>query len=148
MIPVLLESPYAGDAQRILYNVRYARACMADSLRRGEAPYASHLLYTQDGILRDGVPEERAQGIEAGLLWGKFAEKSVVYIDMGISEGMKQGIARAEAEGRPVEERKLGRNGLATLFGADVCEATGKHWPCGGCSRCKDCEYCKCHKRR
>ena len=41
----------------------YARACVADCLRRGEAPIASHLLYTQPGVLDDDVPEERAQGI-------------------------------------------------------------------------------------
>ena len=32
---VVLESPYAGDVAR---NVRYARACLRDSLLRGEAP--------------------------------------------------------------------------------------------------------------
>ena len=31
---VILESPYAGDIER---NVAYARACLRDSLLRGEA---------------------------------------------------------------------------------------------------------------
>ena len=53
---VIIESPYAGDVER---NVRYARAAMADCLKRGEAPFASHLLYTQEGVLDDDIPGER-----------------------------------------------------------------------------------------
>ena len=101
---VILESPYAGN---IVRNVAYARACVRDSILRGEAPLASHLLYTQKGILRDVIPEERKLGIEAGLAWGKHAELTVVYADFGVTEGMKKGVARAEAEGRPVEVRSL-----------------------------------------
>lgn len=102
---VVLESPYAGE---VALNVAYARAAMRDSLLRGEAPIASHLLYTQDGILDDLVPEERVRGIEAGLLWGALATASVVYVDRGFSGGMIQGIERARKEGRPVSYRVLG----------------------------------------
>ncbi|MBZ9847213.1 hypothetical protein LB565_04320 [Mesorhizobium sp. CA14] len=102
---VILESPYAGDVDR---NVAYARAAMRDCLARGDAPAASHLLYTQPGVLDDGNPEERARGIAAGLAWGRVAEATVVYTDRGISNGMMQGIERADAEGRPVEWRTLG----------------------------------------
>lgn len=66
---------------------------------------ASHLLWP--GILDDAKPEERAAGIEAGLAWGRAAEATVVYRDRGISDGMRQGIFRAVAEGRPVEHRRL-----------------------------------------
>lgn len=101
---VYLESPYAGNVE---FNVKYARDCMRDCLKRGESPFASHLLYTQEGILIDGIPKERAHGIEAGLVWGQVAELTVVYEDYGISEGMRGGINRAKAEGRPVEYRRL-----------------------------------------
>ena len=101
---VVLESPYAGDVER---NVAYARLCVRDCFLRGEAPIASHLLYTQQGILDDTIPEERKFGIDAGLAWKSFAQATVVYIDYGISEGMQYGIQRAEAEGRPVEYRKI-----------------------------------------
>ena len=101
---VLIESPYAGDVAR---NERYARACLADSLARGEAPFASHLLYTQPGVLDDTDPAERRQGIQAGLAWGARATLTAVYDDLGVTEGMRQGIERAEAEGRPVEVRQL-----------------------------------------
>jgi len=101
---VILESPYNGDVER---NKQYARAALRDSLKRGEAPLASHLLYTQPGVLRDDDVVERAMGIAAGLAWGRHAEATVVYQDLGISPGMWQGIERAEREGRPVERRNL-----------------------------------------
>ena len=101
---VIIESPYAGDVEE---NTSYARACMRDCLERGEAPYASHLLYTQPGVLDDDDPDERAQGIEAGLCWGEKAEKTVVYVDRGISKGMMQGIDRAHKSGREIVFRSL-----------------------------------------
>jgi hypothetical protein len=111
---VIVESPYAGDIAR---NVAYARAAVRDCLLRGEAPIASHLLYTQPGILDDAVPAERALGIQAGLLWGEHAEATVVYADLGISRGMEFGIIAAEKAGRVVEERTIGSSW--TGWGAD-----------------------------
>lgn len=101
---VIIESPYAGDVER---NTEYARKCMRDSLMRGEAPYASHLLYTQPYVLDDKIPDERKLGIEAGFVWGEVADATVVYIDYGITPGMQKGIERAIAAGHPVETRKL-----------------------------------------
>ena len=112
---VILESPYAGDVQA---NIEYARACVRDSLSRGEAPIASHLLYTQPGILNDDVSEERQWGIDAGLAWRAVAEASVVYIDRGISIGMGYGIETARASGLPVEYRKLNYNPTQDIEGS------------------------------
>lgn len=102
---VQIESPYAGDIER---NLRYLRACMRDCLLRGEAPYASHALYTQPGVLRDEVPEEREHGIQAGFAMRCAMDKTVVYTDCGTSGGMKYGIAHAESIGHPIEYRTLG----------------------------------------
>lgn len=104
MIRVILESPYAGDIEA---NTTYARRALRDSLLRGEAPIASHLLYTQPGVLDDGHPQEREMGIQAGLAWGHEAALTAVYCDRGISRGMRYGIERALQEGRPVEMRYL-----------------------------------------
>lgn len=101
---VLIESPFAGDLET---NLKFARACMRDSLDRGEAPFAMHLLYTQDGILDDDKPRERNWGIEAGLAWGKYASKTVVYTNLGITPGMEVGIQRAREQGREIEYREL-----------------------------------------
>lgn len=104
---VILESPYAGDIET---NLQYARACVKDALHRGEAPIASHLLYTQEGILDDHDPRERQLGIQAGLAWLAVAQRSVVYTDRGISPGMQQWIEAALRAGIPVEYRTLPSN--------------------------------------
>jgi hypothetical protein len=101
---VIIESPFAGDVAR---NIRYARAALKDCLERGEAALASHLLYTQPGVLNDEDEVERVIGIEAGLAWGKVADATVVYMDLGITRGMTLGIERARQENRPVEFRTL-----------------------------------------
>jgi hypothetical protein len=110
MTPVILESPYGSDDPAIIArNVRYLRACMRDCLLRGEAPYASHGLYTQEGVLRDDVPEERELGIAAGFVWRSvLAVKTVVYQDLGTTRGMNQGIHNALEHMHEIEYRKLG----------------------------------------
>ncbi len=105
---VIIESPYAAEtAEGIRENVEFARRCVKDSLSRGEAPIASHLLYTQPGILDDTITEERQQGIDAGLAWRDVAEMTVVYIDRGISDGMIYGLEAARKAGVPIEIRIL-----------------------------------------
>ncbi|SPL63122.1 DUF7768 domain-containing protein [Ochrobactrum soli] len=99
---VIIERPFSGDVVR---NTEYARACLSDSLRRGEAPIASHLLHTQ--VLDDMRHDERELGIEAGLAWYRVAEKCIVYEDRGTSGGMMTGIRRAKQFGVPVEYRRL-----------------------------------------
>lgn len=109
---VIIESPYAGTSSFFpirLYqrwrNRRYARAAMRDSLDRGEAPFVMHLHYPL--VLDDDNPFERDLGITSGLQWGRGAELTAVYADLGISNGMTRGIEHAAICGRPVEYRKL-----------------------------------------
>lgn len=99
---VILESPYAGE---VALNVAYARACMRDALSRGEAPIASHLLYTQPGVLDDAVHDERALGIAAGLAWRKVAEAAVFYCGLGWSNGMRAAREVYDRDGFPYEIR-------------------------------------------
>lgn len=101
---VIIESPFAGNVQE---NILYARMAVRDSLLKGEAPIASHLLYTQEGILNDDIKEERQHGIDAGLAWGSVATETIVYIDKGISRGMEYGIQRAINDGRKITFRSL-----------------------------------------
>lgn len=102
---VIIESPYAGEIEA---NVVYARAAMRDSLNRGEAPIASHLLYTQPGILRDEIEEERNWGINAGLAWRDAADAVVFYVDRGWSRGMQFARSVYDDEGKPYEIRTIG----------------------------------------
>ncbi len=108
MIPVVLESPYQGD---VIANVEYAKECALDCLSRGEAPFASHLLYTQ--MLDDKIPEQRTLGIEAGFAWGEWAHKVVVYTDLGISPGMRKAIEWFTGRFKTVEFRSI-------RFGSEV----------------------------
>ena len=101
---VVIESPYAGNSEA---NIAYARRAVRDSVLRGEAPIASHLLFTQPGILDDEKPEERAMGIAAGHAWIEIADLVAVYVDRGISGGMREGIERAKRERIPIEFRSL-----------------------------------------
>lgn len=101
---VILESPYAGNIDK---NVWYARKCLRHSLLLGESPFASHLLYTQDGVLDDSYSSERLLGINAGLRYYEHAKLSAVYTDLGISDGMLKGIEIAKMLGVPICYRKL-----------------------------------------
>ena len=101
---VVLESPYAGEVEA---NEEYARAALRDSLLRGEAPIASHLLYTQPGVLDDNITADRTLGMLAGAVWAELAEAAVVYTDRGISSGMQYGIRHARRHGLPIELRTL-----------------------------------------
>ena len=117
---VLIESPYRGKGYTSLdLNLKYARACMRDSILRGESPFASHLLYTQEGILDDKNPEERKRGMQAGWAWGEHADLSATYIDLIDNwehfVGIAQGVVRARHVQRPVEFRNLPEDVLNSL---------------------------------
>lgn len=102
MILTILESPYSGVIWR---NELYGRMCMLDSLKRGEAPYASHLLYTQ--CLDDHNPEQRDRGMRAGFAWGEFADLRAFYCDRGFSRGMIEGLKQACLYRQPLAFRSL-----------------------------------------
>ncbi len=99
---VIIESPFAGNVE---VNKAYARECLLDSLRRGEAPFASHLLYTQ--VLDDSTAFERTLGIEAGFAWVEKSDFTAVYTDLGTTYGMKQGIDRARSRNKVIVYRTI-----------------------------------------
>lgn len=109
---VLVESPYRGNNyNNVELNVRYGCACLRDCLLRDEAPFASHLLYTLNGVFDDKNPAEREKGIKAGWAWGEAAELSAFYVDL-ITDwkhfvGIARGYKRAIEKSRPVEFRNL-----------------------------------------
>lgn len=97
-------------------NKAYARACLRHSLLQlGEAPYASHLMFDQPGVLDDASPFQRAVGMSCGALWDAHAQCVVLYCDLGISSGMNEARLRAVRRGIPVEYRMIG-TGSALFF--------------------------------
>ena len=117
---VIIESPLAGNTAR---NIRYARLCLLDCLRRGEAGYASHLLYTQ--VLDDTSPADRELGMAAGFAWNEVADIAAVYTDLGVSGGMLAGMGRHESKGTPVETRVLPADLMALLDQGDMRSTPG-----------------------
>ena len=121
---VVIESPFAADKSKmptpllekgeqsvwcelqVQKNLQYLRAAMHDCLvHHKEAPFASHGLYTQPGVLDDDIPKERELGIQAGFAFREVAELSVFYVDLGMSKGMQFGLDHANQHARPVEYR-------------------------------------------
>ena len=108
---VIIESPYKpkdnvlNPVTALQENLEYARRCMSHSIGMGESPFPSHLLYTQ--VLDDNRPDERETGMFLARSWYDVADMCAVYVDKGVSEGMKKGIEYARYVGLPVEERSL-----------------------------------------
>jgi hypothetical protein len=120
LVRVGIESPFAAPTpEGIEENIAYAKAAVNDSLHRGEAPYASHLFFTQPGLLDDTDPDERMLGIMAGKKWEEVADYTAVYVDRGLSKGMRLGIDICKKLGRPIYFRSLGEEHL-TEAGRDV----------------------------
>lgn len=97
---VYIASPFRGSTkEETRQNIIYARFCMLDSLERGEAPYLSHLLYTQ--VWSEA---SRESGLRAGDDWRRVADLIACYTDLGTTEGMR----RALTSGHPhVETRGI-----------------------------------------
>lgn len=124
---VIVESPFSDpDVNIVLRNIEYAQQCLGDSLNRGEAPIASHLLYTQ--ILDDNDPKSRTLGISAGFAWMDKADLIAVYADNGISKGMQAAIERANMLGIQITFRTLSECPNAQTTNASTCEVTTKEW--------------------
>ena len=101
---VMIETPLMAKGERTVnMNLDYARRCMKDSLEKGEAPFAMHLLYTQ--VLDDTIPEEREQGMTCGLAWLLRAEAVILYCDYGVSSGMKAAYKKALTNNLAIELR-------------------------------------------
>jgi hypothetical protein len=111
---IFIATPYRAEtAEGWERNLRYARAAMHDSIERGEAPFASHLLYPQ--VLADTNQEQREYGIAAGIEYLKICSALAVYEDLGKTAGMELEIRAATDTGIPVVFRSLGPRWLRSL---------------------------------
>lgn len=108
---VIIESPFApdpkldtqGQLNDSLNKHSYLDQCIRDCIGRNESPYASHLMLTT--ALDDRNIEQRTQGIEAGLAWKRVADKTVFYLDLGESTGMKLARSYCVQYGFAFEDR-------------------------------------------
>ena len=116
---VIIESPFAGTGatqsekdRDARMKLRYLRFCLRDSVMRGEAPFASHAIYTQPWVLDDNDPQERLLGMTCGFVWREVATFTAVYTDLGITDGMIEGIEHADSIGQAVVKRTLDSHAL------------------------------------
>jgi hypothetical protein len=110
-VVVDIESPYGStDPEERSRNRRYARALVKWALKQGYVPFASHLIYTQPGVLNDLDEEERKRGILAGkVLMGEVGQRiAVAGLDLGVSNGMKLGLGWHRDNNSDVRRVRLG----------------------------------------
>ena len=99
---VIIETPWRGMGER---GLNFARACMFHSLNNDEAPFASHLLYTQ--VLDDDLEADRKLAFNAARNFYNVCSYIAVYQNLGISPGMEWGINQAQKWCKPIEYRTL-----------------------------------------
>ena len=103
---VIIESPYAArTVQGLVVRRNYLKACVQDSMERGESPLAGHGFYTQ--FLNDRDPRARKIGMTLAKQWMYVCHFVAVYLNYGWSPGMVEGVRLARLVGKPVEERHL-----------------------------------------
>ena len=106
---VIIESPYRGLTPRAVQrNIQYAIAAMKDSINRGEAPFLSHLLYTN--ALDDRIQSERELGIVLGYTWWSKGVPICFYCDLGWTEGMVNAKLVAQRMHIRIEERYVAKD--------------------------------------
>lgn len=98
--PILQAQVMKGNGTELDRNIEYAQALTRRALKAGLAPITPHLYITQ--CLDEKKPQERAQGLAAGLELLKGCDFMIVGDKYGISEGMYREIETAKALRIPV----------------------------------------------
>jgi len=108
MDKIVIETPFLGLYPRTFQHFKYCRACLRDSLSRGEAPLPSFIFLMFDGLVDVKDVKSRKGAALAANTWTDIAQKLVIYIDLGITDAMKDRIRSAKDLDQVVEYRKLG----------------------------------------
>lgn len=137
MRTVYICSPYrAADSAQLDRNIDYAQALTKQAIEAGLAPITPHLYMTQ--CLNEDKPEERAEGMAAGLTLLKRCDFVIVGVKYGISEGMSAEIAAADAAGIEVvnadklrykleHDRRAWLEEYAKLHACEFCRGSRIH---------------------
>lgn len=121
MSVVMIESPYSGDIDR---NIRYLALCGFDAgVLHDECVYASHGWMTQHPRAKHFFVSDydekwdvlrRDQAICMSQRIRHRCDKTVFYVDLGWSSGMKAAKAYCEEHNLPYEERTLNADELSS----------------------------------
>lgn len=110
---VFLESPYSGDIDR---NLRYLKLCEYDCWNRYEFPCSSHSNMTQHVIKKNFYVDDynpqykifgREEAINGSHCLRVLCSKTIFYIDLGWSDGMKNALKYCEENKLKYEIRKI-----------------------------------------
>ena len=103
----IIASPFRGNTpEERLENIAYARKACSHAVKRGETPFASHLLFPQ--FLDEDNSVERQMGMEGNYKFWPIATKVAFYVDRGWSAGMKEELVKCIAEYEiPFEIRRI-----------------------------------------
>lgn len=85
----------------------YAKSAVSDSLKKGESPFSSFLLYDQ--VLESGMKPAYSKLANATANVHRRVDKLVVYNDYGITDVMQCHIDSARKYGIQIEERSIGK---------------------------------------
>ncbi|UMO77363.1 DUF4406-domain protein [Stenotrophomonas maltophilia phage vB_SmaM_Ps15] len=103
----ILVSPFMSeDPATATKAYRYAMRAVQDSLRRGEAPMATHAFFYDSLSYKN--PVERDMGLQCQISWLKKAEMLIVYTDGGITPAMQTIINSGEIKNKRIEYRTIG----------------------------------------
>lgn len=106
---VVLETRFVSkDIKTMIMYRKFTLACIRGCLKRGEALYASHMMFAETNTLDEFSAEELTLGMVAGFLWSNQATKTVVYTDLGIGKGIAKGIETAKLNSKEIEYKTLG----------------------------------------
>lgn len=104
---VFICSPFSADNDADFFrNIEYAQDATRDAISRGESPYTPHLFLTQ--VLKDEDPQERALSLEISKRFLMRCDGIAVYLDHGVSPGMRGEIAAAQAAHMTIWYRNVG----------------------------------------
>lgn len=91
-------SPYRAKTEAELDNhIDYAQELTRKAIAAGLAPITPHLYLTQ--VTNDEIPEQRAQGLEAGQALLLLCDCVIIGNRYGVSAGMQAEIKLAEQQG-------------------------------------------------
>lgn len=125
-----LISPYSGDTER---NVKYALKAMHHCFAIGYSPYASHIFLAASGCLDDNDPKDRDFGFQAGYAFLAVCEKAFVFMDLGVSRGMRADLDAARRLAIPIDYVSIVAGVVPTVDAIHRLMLPHEHMPCAAC---------------
>lgn len=103
---VVLLTPWEGFRERLRLK-QYIRTCIRDCIVREELPWGPQVMLAWTEALYEDDPEQRREGIELGKQMVRRSDSVALYIDLGVSAGMREIANYAAFHSKPVDKRRV-----------------------------------------